>query len=158
MKTGYTKAAGYCLVSSAKRDNMRLISVVMGTSSKKARASESQKILNYGFRFYETHELYAANKPILRQRVWQGELKEVGLGLSSPLFITIPRGHQQRLKSSVKLNGRLVAPLQKGQHFGTLQVNFNKQLAVKRPLTVLQDVEEGDMLQWTMDYLLLQFE
>jgi D-alanyl-D-alanine carboxypeptidase (penicillin-binding protein 5/6) len=99
LKTGHTEAAGYCLVASAKRREMRLISVVMGTKSEKARAQESQKLLNYGFRFFETHRLYTAGQELKQMRVWKGESEALKLGLSSELYVTVPRGLYKKLNA-----------------------------------------------------------
>jgi len=158
MKTGYTQAAGYCLISSAKREGMRLISVVMGTASKKARATESQKMLNYGFRFYETHRVYPANKALKTQRVWQGSAQEVGLGLHKPLHITIPRGQYQQLKPQLELNPRLIAPLTAGEPYGKLKLLLQNNVIAERPLVALQSIETGGLLQWAIDSVLLKFE
>ncbi len=158
LKTGYTQAAGYCLISSAERQGMRLISVVMGTDSKKARAVESQKMLNYGFRFYETHRIYPAHQALKTQRVWQGAVQEVQLGLQETLFITIPRGQYQQLKPQIELKPRLIAPLNDGETCGQLKLLLQNNVIAERPLVALQSVEEGDLLQWLIDSVLLKFE
>lgn len=158
MKTGYTQAAGYCLIASAEREGMRLVSVVMGTSSKKARANESQKMLNYGFRFYATHQVYPANQALKKQRVWQGALEQVGLGLNTPLFITIPRGQYQQLKPQLELKPPLIAPIKAGEIYGKLKLLLQNNVIAERPLVALHSVEEGDLLQWLVDSVLLKFE
>ncbi len=158
MKTGYTQAAGYCLIASAEREGMRLISVVMGTSSKKARAAESQKMLNYGFRFYETHKVYPGQKPLKMQRVWQGAAQEVGLGLKEPLYITIPRGQYQQLKPQLALLPRITAPIEAGSQHGVLKLLLQNNVVAERPLVALQTVEKGDVIQQSIDYILLKFE
>ncbi|HIE54755.1 MAG TPA: D-alanyl-D-alanine carboxypeptidase, partial [Chromatiaceae bacterium] len=103
VKTGHTKAAGYCLVASAKRQGMRLLSVVMGTASEEARAQETQKLFNYGFRFFETHRLFGGGEPLKQVRVWKGEMEELPLGLEEDLYVTIPRGDYHKLKARVRV-------------------------------------------------------
>lgn len=113
MKTGHTASAGFCLVSSALRDGMRLISVVLGTASERARANESQTLLNYGFRFYETHRLYAANKPLTTTRVWKGEMEQLPLGLNRDLYLTIPRGQYKKMAAAMIVTPEIIAPVKK---------------------------------------------
>ncbi|HKK13923.1 MAG TPA: D-alanyl-D-alanine carboxypeptidase family protein, partial [Gammaproteobacteria bacterium] len=106
MKTGHTESAGYCLVASAKRKHMRLISVVLGTKSNEARADASQALLNYGFRFFETHKLYDAHKPLTHARVWKGADDKLSLGLAHTLYVTVPRGQYKDLDASMSVNSR----------------------------------------------------
>ncbi len=115
MKTGHTESAGFCLVTSAQRDGRRLVSVVLGTKSEKARADESLALINYGFRFYETHKLYGAGQPVTQTRIWKGASEKLPLGLARDLYITLPRGQYQQLKASMKLPAKLEAPVVKGQ-------------------------------------------
>lgn len=158
VKTGHTEAAGYCLVSSAKRDDMRLISVVMGTDSDQARARESQKLLNYGFRFFETHKLYPAGQPLTKARVWQGEKEQVDLGLAEDLFVTIPRRQYKSLKVRSEVTPRLMAPLAKGSKAGKLVVTLEGEPVAERPLVALQDDPEGGIWRQLTDSVLLWLE
>lgn len=158
VKTGYTEAAGYCLVSSAKRNQMRLISVVMGTENKKARASESQKMLNYGFRFYETLELYTPGAILGNERVWQGAEESVHLGVKEPLYITIPRDRAKHLEASTQVQARLIAPIIAGQTYGEIRVRLDDEEIARAPLVALKTIQEGNFFQQALDYVLLQFE
>ncbi len=158
IKTGHTESAGYCLVASAKRDTMRLISVVMGTKSEKARAQESQKLLNYGFRFYETHQLYAANKPLKQMRIWKGERENVAVGLAKDLYVTVPRGQYKQLKASMRVSKNLVAPVKAGQKVGQVSVKLGDKFISERPLVAQQSVKEGGLWQKLKDSALLLLE
>ena len=120
IKTGHTSAAGYCLMASAKRGDQRLISVVMGSTSESQRARDSQALLNWGFRFYETHEMYKAGAQVAQQKVWKGQENEVRLGLAEPLPVTVPRGRYEQLKPMMDVPATLVAPIEKGQAIGTV--------------------------------------
>jgi D-alanyl-D-alanine carboxypeptidase (penicillin-binding protein 5/6) len=155
IKTGHTESAGYCLVASAKRDDMRLISVVMGTNSEKARAQESQKLLNYGFRFYETHRLYGAGEPLKQMRIWKGESESLPLGLSKELYITVPRGQYKELKASLSVDKTIIAPATKGQAYGTVNISLGDETLAQRPLVALQDVAEGSLWQRLSDQALM---
>lgn len=150
-KTGHTEAAGYCLVASAKRGDMRLISVIMGTKSEAARANESQKLLNYGFRFFETHKLYDAAQPLKAMRVWKGASETVQLGLNDPLYITVPRGQYNKLNASLSVDNAIVAPTRKGQNLGAVNVRLGDQVLAERPLIALEDVAEGSLWQKLFD-------
>jgi D-alanyl-D-alanine carboxypeptidase (penicillin-binding protein 5/6) len=158
VKTGHTESAGYCLVASALQDNMRLISVVLGTDSEEARAEESEKLLSYGFRFYETHRLYAANKPLSTVRIWKGETEKLPVGLQHELYVTIPRGEYAKLDAQMKLKQPIIAPASKGALYGSLNVSLDGQTVVVKPLVALQDVAEGGLFQQMMDDIKLWFE
>jgi len=158
MKTGHTESAGYCLVTSALRDNMRLISVVMGTASTQARASESQKMLNYGFRFFETHKLYDGGKALDEPTVWKGEVGKVGLGLEEALYVTLPLGQYSQLRPTLQVLPQIIAPVQAGDTYGTLRLSLQDQVLTERPLVALKDVQAGNLFQRTFDYLLMLFE
>jgi D-alanyl-D-alanine carboxypeptidase (penicillin-binding protein 5/6) len=147
LKTGHTDAAGYCLASSAERDGMRLISVVMGTPSADARVDDSQTLLNYGFRFFETRRLYASGKAVTKARVWKGEPEQVPLGLDRDLYVTIPRGHYNALKASMDLPEQIVAPLAKDAKVGEVHISFNGKSVSTKPLVSLQAVPEAGL--WT---------
>jgi D-alanyl-D-alanine carboxypeptidase (penicillin-binding protein 5/6) len=158
VKTGHTEAAGYCLVSSARRDNMRLISVVMGTDSEKARARESQALLNYGFRFFETHRLYGANESLLRTRVWMGASEQVSVGLARDLFVTIPRRSYDRLDARTEIRSSLEAPLQAGETVGDLVVDLDGETIARRSLVALTTNEEGGLWRKAVDTVLRMLE
>jgi D-alanyl-D-alanine carboxypeptidase (penicillin-binding protein 5/6) len=158
VKTGHTESAGYCLVSSALRDGMRLISVVLGTKSENARAEESRTLLNFGFRFYQTHRLYADNESLAKVRVWKGDKAELPLGLSAPLYVTIPRGDYANLQASVNLPPRVEAPVAKGQQLGSVSVTLAGAPVAERPLTALEQVNEGGLFGRMIDEVLLMFQ
>jgi D-alanyl-D-alanine carboxypeptidase (penicillin-binding protein 5/6) len=158
LKTGHTEAAGYCLATSAVRDGMRLISVVMGTDSENARASASQALLNYGFRFFETFRLYADGDVLSTVPVWKGRSDEMRLGLSDDVFVTIPRGEQDRLAAELAVPEPAVAPFEQGQQFGSLQVRFGDELRVERPLRVLDAVPRAGWWGRTTDGIGLWFD
>jgi D-alanyl-D-alanine carboxypeptidase (penicillin-binding protein 5/6) len=158
MKTGYTESAGYCLVTSAKKDDMRLISVVLGTENEKARADVSQALINYGFRFYETHKLYDAGKQLATARVWKGESDTVSLGLDTPLYATVPRGQYKALAASMTINNRIMAPVSKDQTLGSVQVQLGDAVIAGQNLVALQGVGEGSIWQRVVDEALLYFE
>lgn len=157
IKTGHTESAGYCLVASAERKNMRLISVVMGTNSEKARAQESQKLLNYGFRFFESHDLYAANEPLKQMRIWKGASETLQLGLNEPLYVTVPRGQYKKLSASLNVDRTIIAPADRGQRFGSVNISLGDEVLAERPLVALHEVEEGGLLQQLKDNVLLMF-
>jgi D-alanyl-D-alanine carboxypeptidase (penicillin-binding protein 5/6) len=158
MKTGHTDDAGYCLVTSAKKDGMRLISVVLGTESDKARADASQALLNYGFRFYETHKLYEADKQLATARVWKGASDTVSLGLDNPLYATVPRGQYKALSASMTINTRIMAPVTKDQPLGSVQVQLGDSVIAGEDLVALQGVGEGSIWQRIVDEALLYFQ
>lgn len=158
VKTGHTESAGYCLVASAKRGEMRLISVVLGTRSNKARTDQSQKLLNYGFRFYESHPLYAAGEKLKDVRVWEGEHEQLALGLMNDLTVTIPRGQYKKLEASMEIDQTIIAPVEKGQEMGSVHVKLNGDEIVTMPLIALSSVEKGGLLQRAKDKFLLMFE
>ena len=158
VKTGHTEAAGYCLVASAKRDNMRLISVVMGTASEKARINESKALLNYGFRFYETHRLYGAADRLTRTRVWMGDREEVSLGLAKDLHVTIPRRQYDKLNARTELDPRIEAPISRGQKVGEVVVELDGETIMRRPLVALEDIAEGGLWRQAVDTVLMMLE
>ncbi|MCW8855486.1 MAG: D-alanyl-D-alanine carboxypeptidase [Gammaproteobacteria bacterium] len=157
MKTGHTESAGYCLISSAKRDDMRLIAVVLGTRSEKARADVSQSLLSYGFRFYESSKLYAAGEGLNQARVWKGENEQLNLGLQEDLHVTIPRGQYKHLDAVMDVNKDIVAPVEKGQQLGTVKVMLDGEEIISRPLVALQSVDEGSLWQRTKDQIIQLF-
>ena len=146
MKTGYTDAAGYCLVASAARElpngKRRLLSVVLGTASREARAAESQKLLNWGWQAWDAVRLFEAGKPVVTAAVWKGKQPQARLGSPQAIFVTVPKGEGDRLKTTVERTDPLVAPLTLGQRVGTLKVTTAAGAPVADvPLTVLEPVE-----------------
>ncbi len=154
VKTGHTNEAGYCMVASAKRDNMRLISVIMGTKSESARASESQGLLNYGFRFYETHRLYQAQQSLKQVRVWKGEREQFKLGVEDDLYITIAKRYYEDLKIEIKINKKIIAPVTKGKTYGTVTISLKGEIIKTQPLIALENVAVGSIFQRLYDHLL----
>ena len=157
IKTGHTESAGYCLVASAVRSDMRLISVVLGTDSEKSRASVSQSLLNYGFRFFETHKLYAAGEILNRSRVWKGDSEKVSLGLLEDLYVTIPRGSYGALEAIMDVDANIEAPLDKGSQHGAVRVNLAEEEMLQTPLVALESVNEGSLFQIAKDHILQLF-
>ena len=158
VKTGFTDDAGYCLVASALRENMRLISVVMGTSSANARANENQNLLNYGFRFYEGHKLYEAKKALSEVRVWKGASKNVSIGLANDLNLTIPRRHYADLKAEIIVDKKISAPIAEGQKLGIVKVTLKNEAIITADLVALQSVEQGNIFQRLYDSIMMMRE
>lgn len=157
MKTGWTDAAGYCLVASAERDGMRLISVVMGTASEEARAIQTQKLLTYGFRYFETHKLYDANQILTNVPVFSGKQNAVDLGISEEVYITIPRGQAEAMTATVDVDEIIRAPLDKSQVMGVVRVVLNNDILYYGDVIAMQEVERGGMLKRFIDWLSLFF-
>jgi len=160
MKTGYTEAAGYCLVSSAQRDfpngKRRLLAVVLGTASREARASESQKLLNWGFTAWDAVRLFEDGKPAARVPVWKGAQREASLGAAGALYVAVPRGEGDKLKTQIERTDPLVAPLTKGQRVGTLKVTTAGGSEVASvPLVVQEAVPEAGLFGRAWDSLRL---
>jgi D-alanyl-D-alanine carboxypeptidase (penicillin-binding protein 5/6) len=158
VKTGFTDDAGYCLVASAVRENMRLISVVMGTSSANARANENQNLLNYGFRFFEGHKLYDANKQLAEARIWKGAIQNVPLGLASDLNVTIPRRHYADLKAEMVVDKKVTAPITQGTKLGMIKVMLKNDVVATADLVALKPVEQGNIFQRLYDSILMMRE
>jgi len=158
MKTGRTDEAGYCLVSSAKRDDMRVISVVLGTSSAKSRIDGSHALLNYGFRFFETRLLYRAGETVATARIWKAEKEVTPLGLPEDLYVTIPRGSYDEVESVLNMPSTLMAPVAQGQPLAELQVSLNGDQLLNMPLRALEDNPDGSFWQRTKDGVSLWFE
>ena len=154
VKTGHTDEAGYCMVASAKRDNMRLIAVVMGTKSESARAIESQSLLNYGFRFYETHKLYQAQQSLKEIRIWKGEHEKLKLGIEKDIYITIAKRYYEDLKIETKIDKRIIAPVAKGQNYGTVIISLKGDVIKTVPLVALESIAEGGIFRRLYDQLL----
>ncbi len=147
MKTGHTEAAGYCLVASAVRDDMRLISIILGASSDKARIAESQRLLNYGFRFFRTQRVYAAGESISQVRVWMGQQDQVALGVADDLYLTLPRDSFEKLTTEIEVNEYVRAPMRLGEQLGRSILKIDNQVISDVPLLALQKVEEGGMFK-----------
>ncbi len=157
-KTGHTEAAGYCLATSAMRNGMRIINVIMGTESEKARADETQKLINYGFRFFETHKLYNAGDEQIRAELWKGKEENISLGLASDLFITIPKGSYDQLNANADIPGLLTAPIQQGTQLGVLNITLNGQPFTQKPLVALETAEQAGWWSRSMDGIGLWFK
>lgn len=158
VKTGYTADAGYCLVTSSRRDGMRLISVVMGAPSEDRRAADSRSLLAWGFRFYETHRLYAAADVLREARIWKGARDVIPLGLERDLVVIIPTGEYDDLDASMSFPGRLVAPAQKGDALGTVTVTLDGEQVAEAPLVALEAVARGSFLQRAADTVIQWFQ
>lgn len=151
LKTGWTEAAGYCLVASAERDDMRLISVVMGTDSKEARAQESQKLLSYGFRYFETLKLYDQGAVLNTPRVWGGDRNALKVGVDEDVFMTVPRNRDQELTAKLDIRSDITAPIAAGEQVGTMEVRLGDEVVGQRPLLALEPVEEGGFFKRIFD-------
>lgn len=158
LKTGHTDSAGYCLAASAKRAQMRLISIVLGTNSENERASTSQSLLNYGFRFYETHKLYSAGETLNQSRVWQGDTDMVDLGLANDLYVTIPRGSYKKMDALMNVNANITAPIKKGTALGEVKIMLSDDEISNVPLVALMQIEKGNIFQIVMDYVAKLFD
>ncbi|NCT66835.1 MAG: D-alanyl-D-alanine carboxypeptidase [Rhodanobacteraceae bacterium] len=151
IKTGHTSEAGFCLATSAKRGEQRLIAVVMGATSEKQRANANQELLNYGFRFFETQKLYAANAPLATPELWKGAVASLPLGVAEDVLVTFPRGRYADLKASLDMPSRLVAPIGKGSQVGTLKVQLDDKTLLERPLVALAEGDEGSFFKRLSD-------
>jgi len=157
MKTGWTDAAGYCLVASAERDGMRLITVVMGTESEDARAIQTQKLLTYGFRYFETHKLYDANQVLTNVPVYSGAQNAVDLGISEEVYITIPRGQAEAMTATVDVDEIIRAPLDKSQIMGVVSVVLDNNILYQGDVIAMQKIERGGVFKRFIDWLSLFF-
>ena len=146
MKTGHTESAGYCLVASAVRDGMRLVSIVLGTASDKTRIAESQRLLNYGFRFFETRRVYAAGEAVTESQVWMGETESIALGVAEDLYLTLPRDLFDELRGRIEVSDYIRAPTRIGQTLGRSVLSAGDQVVEEVPLLALQSIEEGGIL------------
>ena len=157
VKTGHTAAAGYCLVASAKRKDMRLISVVMGAADGNTRMRETQKLLTYGFRYYETKRLYEVGVPLKSARVWYGEMDSVDIGVAEPVVVTIPHGRYDDVEVEMQLPNHLEAPLSAGAEVGVLQLTLADETLHRTPLILLQAVDQSGLFDQATDYVQLLF-
>ncbi|MGE5526170.1 MAG: D-alanyl-D-alanine carboxypeptidase family protein [Rhodospirillaceae bacterium] len=158
MKTGYTESAGYCLIAAARRGPRRLISVVVGASSESARATESHKLLNYGFQFYDTVRLYEANTPVTTFRVWKGSINELKVGFPYAYYVSVPKGQADKLKASVESRQPLMAPLKAGQAVGTLKLELDGKPFRQSPVVALENADLAGIFGRGWDTIRLLFK
>lgn len=157
LKTGHTEEAGYCLVSSAERNGMRLIAVVMGTKSENARANESMKLLTYGFRFFDTVKSYEANGQLVEHDIWLGQEDKIKLGVSEDIWITIPRGAEKDVKAQLDFPSQLKAPINAGEEVGTVKLVLDDETLTEVPLVALESVEKAGFFKRIWQHILLFF-
>lgn len=158
IKTGFTDRAGYCLISSAKREDMRLISVVLNTKSPAARAREAQSLLDYGFRFWETRRVYIGRQPLTTTRVWKGAVQELEVGTAEDVYVTIPRGQYKNVKTDFEVQDHILAPLEKLKTVGTAHITLPDGKLQDYPLAALSEVSEGNLWRKLVDTSLLLFK
>jgi D-alanyl-D-alanine carboxypeptidase (penicillin-binding protein 5/6) len=158
MKTGYTENAGYCLISSAKRNQRRLISVMLGTSSETMRAQESQKLLNYGFQFYDTVRLYQKDQMVATLQVWKGAGSTLKAGFAGDLYLTIPKGLAERLQASLETQQPLIAPVAAGARVGNMKLTLDGKPFTEVPVVALEDVAAGNIFQRGWGSIRLMFK
>lgn len=157
VKTGHTEAAGFCLVASAQRDEMRLISVVLGTGSDKARTQSSQSLLNYGFRYFETHKLYRSDEVLKTAKIWYGDQEQISMGVGKDIFITIPRGRYRDLDASMEIDAEISAPVERGQSLGQVNIKLDEEMILSEAIVAMQTVNEGSLIDRAMDSIKLMF-
>jgi len=157
VKIGHTQSAGYCLVSSAKRNDTRLIGVVLGAQKERERFQASQALLNYGFSFFESRKLYDANTPIITTRIWKGQENELPLGVAQALYVTVSKGQAPQVSTTTTVQPTIIAPAQKDQTFGEITVKLGDREVSKTPLVALRDVPESGWFGRMIDSILLFF-
>ena len=157
IKTGFTRKAGYCLVSSAKRANRRLISVVMGAKSPDQRTAISKSLLEYGFRFYETHKIFEKDDVVFNARIFDGEEQEIKLGVFEKQYISIPRRSIKKIKKTFVIDKNLTAPVSKGENVGYVAIKLNNEVVTKINLYALEDIQLGSLYRRTLDSILKNF-
>ena len=158
LKTGHTEAAGYCLISSAKQNNTRLLSIVTGTNKDETRIAASRKLLNYGFRFFETNLIHKANTEITNMRIWKGEEQNLSLGISKDLYITTPKGLRKKIKNNVKVEAMIEAPVEQGQAYGQLSIVLGEKQLAAQELIALSTIKEGGIWRKLSDNIQLMFQ
>jgi D-alanyl-D-alanine carboxypeptidase (penicillin-binding protein 5/6) len=158
MKTGHTENAGYCLVASARRGTRRLLSVVLGANSDNARAQESQKLLNYGFQFYDAVKLYAKGQPVSTLEVWKGAQSRLKAGFLSDFYVSVPRGLADQLKADMVSLQPLIAPVDTGQKVGSIKVMLQGRLLGEYPAVALENVAVAGLFGRAWDSLRLWFK
>jgi D-alanyl-D-alanine carboxypeptidase (penicillin-binding protein 5/6) len=157
LKTGHTEEAGYCLVASAVRDGTRLIAAVFGTASESARANETQKLLTYGFRYFESKTFYRKDQELAKAKVWKGATEQVSIGLAQDLTLTLPKGQVEKLQAAMHIDPVLVAPLSKGATVGKVEITLEGQVLHTANLVALEAVEEGSLFRRLLDGIRLFF-
>ena len=157
LKTGHTEEAGYCLVASAVRDGARMITSVFGTVSESARAAETQKLLTYGFRFFETRTFYKQGQELAQAQVWKGAVRQVKAGLASDLSLTLPKGQLEKLQAGMVFNPQLTAPIAQGDVIGKVEVKLGEEVVHSADLIALEAVEEGSFFRRLWDSISLFF-
>lgn len=157
LKTGHTEEAGYCLVASAVRDGARMITSVFGTVSEQARAAETQKLLTYGFRFFETRTFYKQGQELAQAQVWKGTVAQVKAGLATDLSLTLPKGQLEKLQAGMTLDPQLTAPIAQGDVIGKVEVKLGEELVHSADLIALEAVEEGSFFRRVWDSIRLFF-
>lgn len=155
LKTGHTEEAGFCLVSSAKRNGMRLISVVMGAKSQSAREVESQKLLSYGFRYFETHQLYSTGDALTATKIWAGASDSLSLGVERDIHLTIPRGKHKDIEAVMDLAEFIKAPVSAGNEYGELVIRLDGEEILREPLFALESIEQGGIFKRLWDAIVL---
>jgi len=158
MKTGYTENAGYCLITSARRGERRLLSVVLGTASEAARAAESQKLLNYGFQFYDSVKLYGKNQPVASLQIWKGSDNSVKAGFLNDLYISLPKGQADKLKASLESRQPLFAPIREGQKIGVMKLTLDGKPYAEIPVVALETVALAGIFGRGWDSIRLLFK
>lgn len=157
LKTGFTDKAGYCMVVSALRNGMRLIAVVMGTPSEAARAVDDEALLNYGFNFYETHKLYAADSVLAKINSWKGADSSVPVGVLDDMYVTIPKGGYRRLSAALQVPEGVIAPVKAHTEVGTVTASYDGKVLAQAPLYTLKAVPEGNIFRRMIDSIRLWF-
>mgnify|MGYP006196079793 FL=1 len=157
LKTGHTQEAGYCLVASAVRDGARMITSVFGTDSESARAAETQKLLTYGFRFFETRTFYKQGQELAQTQVWKGTTRQLKAGLAQDLSLTLPKGQLEKLQAGMTLNPQLIAPIAQGDVIGKVEVKLGDEVVHSADLVALEAVEEGGFMRRLWDSIRLFF-
>ncbi len=145
VKTGHTESAGYCLVASSTQGDMRLVSALLGSKSEESRLSETQALLRFGFRFFETDRLYAGGSPITQVRVWQGASEQLQTGIEDDLYLTVPRGRFDKLATGIVVDEQILAPVRAGQRLGVVNVKLDGEVIAERPLVALGEVPRGGL-------------
>lgn len=158
VKTGHTESAGFNLVTSALQNDMRIVTIVMGTKSEEARARESQKLLSYGYRFYETHKLYEAGTPVAETKVWKGDADKLPMGIKEDLYVTIGRGQYKKLNAEINIDTQITAPVQKSQQYGTLDISIENEQLTQVPLVALENIDKGSAWKRMYDSVILMMK
>lgn len=157
LKTGHTEEAGFCLVSSAVRDGARMITAVFGTTSEQARAAETQKLLTYGFRFFESRTFYQKGAELAQAQVWKGATSQIKAGLANDLTLTLPKGQMDKLQAGLVLDPQLIAPINQGDVIGKVEVKLGEEVIHSADLVALETVEEGGFFRRVWDSIRLFF-